>query len=146
MLLYTSFPSDVFDILVKTLTGLQPLNYYAGWRVTTLPLQDQLLVTLMKLRLNYRDLDLADRFGISRATVSNIIHTFICALHEILYDGIHTAIGMPSQMKCKGSMPKSFEDFSSARVAMDATEITQDIPSDMTSNHRHTATIRVDTQ
>ena len=35
---------------------------------------------------------------------------------------------MPIQIKCKGSMPKSFEDFSSARASMDAIEMSQDIP------------------
>ena len=39
--------------------------------------------------------------------------------------------GIPSQLKCKGSMPKSFEDFVTARVAIDATEISQDIPADL---------------
>ncbi|XP_062604635.1 uncharacterized protein LOC134266404 isoform X2 [Saccostrea cucullata] len=37
----------------------------------------------------------------------------------------------PSQLKCKGSLPKSFEDFSSARASMDAIETTQDIPTHM---------------
>jgi hypothetical protein len=83
------------------------------------------------LRLNSRDLDLAERFCISRATVSNIVNTFVFALHEILYDGIMIAVGMPNQLKVKGSMPKSFEDFSSAHVAMNATEVTQNIPLDM---------------
>jgi len=41
------------------------------------------------------------------------------------------AVGILSQLKCKGSMPKSFEDLSSASVAMDATEIVQDVPSYM---------------
>ncbi|KAH3836926.1 hypothetical protein DPMN_110302 [Dreissena polymorpha] len=63
MLLYTSFPVDVFQVLVGVLKRLAPFNYY---------------------------------------------------------------VGIPSQLKCKGSMPKSFEDFSSARIAMDATEIVQD--------------------
>jgi len=113
------------------LERVQPLNCYAGWRVTSLSLSDQLLLTLMKLRLNCRDLDLAERFSISRATVSNVINTFICALHEILFDGVLTSVGIPSQRKCRGSMPKSFEDFVSARVAMDCTEVSQDIPTDM---------------
>lgn len=129
MLLYTSFPYKVFEILVR-IVSRQELNYYAGWRVTSLPIHDQLLMTLMKLRLNLRDLDLAERFEVSHATVSNIINTFVCALHEIFCDGIMT-VGLPSQLKCKESMPKSFEKFSSARVAIDATEVTQDIPSDM---------------
>lgn len=84
----------------------------------------------MKLRLNLKDLDLADRFNISRTAVSNITYTIISALHEILFVGI-MKLGIPSQLKCKGSMPKSFDSFSSAHVAMDCTEVTQDIPSDL---------------
>lgn len=90
-------------------------------------------MALMKLRLNCKDLDLAVRFNTSRATVSNVINTYISVLHEILHDGVLKAVGIPSQLKCKGSMPKSFEDFTSARIAMDATEIIQDVPSDMNS-------------
>ena len=52
-----------------------------------------------------------------------MLHTYISALHEILHDGAMKAVGIPSQIKCKGSMPKSFELFASARVAIDATEI-----------------------
>jgi len=87
-------------------------------------------MTLMKLRLYCKDLDLAVRFNTSRGTVSNIINTFICVLHEILFEGVLQSVGIPSQLKCKGSMPKSC-DFTSARIAIDATEIIQDVPSDM---------------
>jgi len=113
---------------------MSPFNYYAGWTVTCFSLGDQLLITLMKLRLRCKDFDLADRFNTSRGTISNILNTVISALHEILFDGIATSVGIPSQLKCKGSMPKSFEDFSSARIAMDATEVCQDVPSDMNSS------------
>jgi len=131
MLLYTSFHSDIFDIILSLLERLQPLQYYSGWSVTLLSLGDQLLMTLMKLRLNCRDLDLAQRFAVSRATVSNVVNTLICALHEIFFDGVMLAVGIPSQQKCRGSMPKSFDDFISARVSMDCTEISQDIPADL---------------
>lgn len=130
MLLYTSFTYDIFKIIVATLQRFEPLNYYSGWNVTNMSLEDQVLITLMKLRLNLRDLDLADRFSTSRATIPNIVNTIICALHEIFYKGIMVRVGMPSQLKCKGSMPKSFEDFGSARASIDCTEITQDVPSD----------------
>ncbi|XP_061170365.1 uncharacterized protein LOC133179685 [Saccostrea echinata] len=133
MLLYTSFPADVFNVIVQVLRRMAPFNYFAGWEVTCFSLEDQLLICLIKLRLNFRDLDLAVRFGTSRSTVSNIVNTFISVLHEIFFDGVLKAVGIPSQLKCKGSMPKSFEDFTSARIAMDATEITQDIPSNMNS-------------
>ena len=69
-------------------------------------------------------------------------------LHEILYEGVLQAVGIIYQLKCKGSMPKSCKDFSSARVAMDATEIVQDVPSDMNcqslsySNYKSRRTVK----
>lgn len=90
-----------------------------------------ILINLKKLRLNYRDVDLAVRFGTSQSTISNIVNTFISALHEMFFDGVLKVVGIPCQLKCKGSMPKPFPDFASGRIAMDATEITQDIPSNI---------------
>ena len=119
----------MFDIILATLQRFD-LNYYANWKVVNISIEQQLIMTLMKLRLGCRDLDLAVRFDVSRSTVSNVVHTFIAALHELLFKGI-LSVTIPSQRKCKGSMPKSFEEFSSARIAMDAIEITQDIPSDL---------------
>lgn len=131
MLMYTSLSADVFMILVDILEYCGPLNYYAGWPVKSIKMADQLLILLMKLRLNARDLDLAHRFGVSRCTVSNIVHTLLHALHEILYEGVMVDGGVPSQLKCKGCMPKSFEELGAARMAIDATEVYQDIPSDL---------------
>ena len=62
MLLYTFFPYDIFEIGVAPLQRFQPLSYEAGWNVTSVSLEDQVLIALMKLRLNLRDLDMADRF------------------------------------------------------------------------------------
>lgn len=128
MLHYTSLQADVFNVLVAFLKRFE-LVYYAGWR-PTMPLEDQLLLTLMKLVLNLRDIDLGHRFCVSRATIANVFYTIIHALHETLFVQILNE-SMPSQLKCKGSMPKAFEEFSSARASMDAVEITQDIPTDL---------------
>jgi len=95
-----------------------------------MPLKDQLLLMLIKLVQNVNDIDLAHRFCVSRPTVSNMFHTLVDALHEILFFSM-VAVSIPSQLKCKGSMPKAFEEFSSARASSDAVEITQDIPSDL---------------
>ena len=59
-------------------------------------------MTLMKLRLNLRDL--AERFDTSKSTVSNIFNTYIAALHEILFEGVMKTVGIPSQLKYKVSM------------------------------------------
>jgi AraC-like DNA-binding protein len=132
MRLFTSLPYDVFRILALTLNRFQ-LQYYFGWPPTSMSLDDQLLMTLMKLTMNCKDADLAHRFNCSRSTVSNVFNTFVHALHELLVDGIHDKI-FPSQLKCKGSMPKVFDEFASARASIDAVEITQDIPRDL--NHQ----------
>ena len=126
--MYTTLQPDVFKIIVKTLERFE-LKYYKEWRVTKIPLVDQLLMTLIKLKLNVPNMDLAIRFGISETTVHNIFYTLVCALHELLYVG---CITIPSQAKCKGSLPLAFEDFGSARLVIDATELTLDIPSDIT--------------
>lgn len=105
-------------------------------------------MALMKLKLNLRDLDLGERFGVSRKTVSNVVKTLICALHEVLFAGM-LAEGMPSQCKCQSSMPQCFDDFGSGRVVIDATEITMDIPIDMNkqaacySNYKSRHTVKV---
>ena len=90
-------------------------------------------MTLIKLRLNYRDMDLAVGFSTNRAIIFNIINTYVSVLHEIFYEGVLKEVGIPSQLKCKGSMPKSFDEFASARIAIDATEVIQDVPSDINS-------------
>ncbi|XP_061192393.1 uncharacterized protein LOC133200620 [Saccostrea echinata] len=106
-------------------------------------IEDQLLIVLMKLKLNLRDIDLAHRFCVSRPTISNIFHTLVHALHEMLSDGVVNEC-FPSQLKCKGSMPKSFEDCSSARASMDAIETIQDIPTHMDSQAMAYSTYKVD--
>lgn len=54
-------------------------------------------------------------------------------LHEIFFQGVVKEVEIPNQLQCKGSTPKSFDEFDSARIAMDVTEAIQDIdvPSDM---------------
>lgn len=148
MLLYTSLTYEVFDILHRLLLRFQPLQYYDGWRVSSISLEDQLLMTLMKLKLNLRDLDLGERFGVSRKTASNVVKTVICALHEVLFVGM-IGEGIPSQRKCQTSTPQCFNDFQGGRLVIDATEITMDIPVDMNkqaacySNYKSRHTVKV---
>ena len=106
MLLYTSFPADVFQVLVNMLYRMAPFNYYDGWTVTCFSIEDQLL---MKLMLNYQVMDLAVRFGTSRATVSNIKKT-VSVLHEIFLEGVLKEVGITSQLKCKESMQKTLDE------------------------------------
>ena len=131
MLLYTSLPWDSFLFIVTSLQEHVPLTYFYGWEVKNIAIENQLLMTLMKLKLNLRDLDLAERFQTSRATVSNVIKTLIYALHELLFEGI-MAKGIPSRAKCQKSMPDAFKPFPNTRLIMDATEISVDVPNNLT--------------
>lgn len=86
----------------------------------TISICDQVLTTLMKLRLNLRDLDLAERFGVSDTTFSK----------SYLFQGVLVTCVIPSQLKRGRSPPASFKDFVSARLVIDATESTKDVPSE----------------
>jgi len=125
-----------YDVFIVLVLGLQrfEITYYCGW-TPSMSIGDQLLLTLMKLNMNCKDADLAVRFNISRATVSNIFNSLICALHELLYDGV-LQVTFPSQLKCEGSMPKSFEEFGTARASIDALEMTRDMPTSLSLQAR----------
>lgn len=127
MLLYTGLPYDVFAILLSSLQRFT-LTYYCNWTPISVSLADQLLMTLItKLKMSCKDADLAFRFDCSTATVGNIFLTLVHALHKLLYDGIMDC-AFPTQLKCKESMPKAFDEFASARASINAIEIEQDIP------------------
>ena len=61
----------------KSLTFEDSINYLAGWKVESISFEDQIFITLMKLRQNYTNLHLAQLFNCSVGTVANIITTFI---------------------------------------------------------------------
>ncbi|KAJ8389958.1 hypothetical protein AAFF_G00112430 [Aldrovandia affinis] len=87
-----------------------------------MPLIDQLLLTLMKLRLNCGILDLATRFNCCRATVTNIFTTISSALYDILYVGMMEN-NIPSRIKNQTSLPDCFQPFPNCRIVLDCTEV-----------------------
>lgn len=93
-----------------------------------MPLEDQLLLTLMKLKCNLTHIDLGTRFGISKETVRNISTTFISFLHEFLFEGVMGRAGIPTQFKNQGSLPECFCTFSNCRVILDCTEVQVAVP------------------
>lgn len=118
---YTGLPTkEIFLNFFSLFENLQ-LQYIRGWQVVNMPKIDQLLLTLMKLKLNLLNDDLACRFNVSRETVSNIFKTWLFALHEILFVGL---IGKcPSRNKNKTCMPSSFSTFTNCRMILDCTEM-----------------------
>lgn len=144
IMVYTGIPTkDIFVSLFKLFENLE-LKYFRQWQVVNVQKIDQLLLTLMKLKLNLLNDDLAFRFKISRETVSNIFKTWLFALHEILFKLLMAEI--PSRHKNKMCMPASFSSFTNCRIIIDCTEVNTIQPGKMdrqkstysTYKHRNT--------
>ena len=119
----TGLPTrEVFHIVVNYADRFkQSINYFAGWRVQSISFEDQIFITLMKVRENYTNLHLAQLFNCSASTIANIVTTFIHVLHSILFTDLMTSI--PSRDKNKLTAPSSFSQFGSCRVVIDCTDI-----------------------
>lgn len=88
---YTGFPSYVvlmafFDFLGPVVNHIQYWGSKKGLRCRQKKLDplNRLFLTLIKLRLNLTEQDLAFRFGISTSTVSRYFITWICFLYNHL--------------------------------------------------------------
>ena len=131
----TGLPTkEVFDIVhLHALRFKDSINYFYGWKVESILFEDQIFITLMKLRQNYTNLHLAQLFCCSDSTISNIVSTFIHVLHSILFVDIMTTI--PSRNKNKLNAPSSFSDYSSCRIVIDCTDIEIAVPSLMSKQN-----------
>ncbi|VEN35545.1 unnamed protein product [Callosobruchus maculatus] len=144
---YTGLPScEIFMCLYGLMEDIS-LKYYHGWTVTVISKIDQLLLTLMKLKLNLLNEDLAVRFNICSKTVANIFFTWLYALHEVLFKKFMDKI--PSRNKNKLCMPTCFNNFTNCRIILDCTEIYCIQPKNMEkqratySSYKHRNTLKV---
>ena len=119
----TGLPTkEVFNIVVlHALRFKDCIVYYSGWKVESIKFEDQIFITLMKLRQNYTNLDLAQPFSCSVATIANIVTAFIHVLHSILFHDIMTTI--LSREKNVSCAPSSFSEFTSCRIVIDCTDV-----------------------
>lgn len=126
---HTGLPrKEVFYIVFNTLSSLE-FTYVCGWTPTKISMKNQLLMTLMKLRMDLRNFDLAERFKCSVATVSNIVRTWILAMHEIFF--LQLMNDIPSRRQNKKSSPTVFKEFPNCRIVLDCTEMFTDKPQKM---------------
>lgn len=90
----TGLPTkEVFQIVVQYAARFKDsMVYYAGWRVESISFEDQVFITLMKLRQNYTNLHLGQLFLCSVRTISNIVTTFIHVLHSLLFNYLMTSM------------------------------------------------------
>ncbi|XP_063059206.1 uncharacterized protein LOC134452647 [Engraulis encrasicolus] len=119
---YTGLPDAATVFFLDAHLSKFPLKYNYDWTVQIMPLIDQLLLTLMKLRLNCGIEDLSTRFNCSRTTVTNIFLTISSALHDILYVGMMEG-NIPSRFKNQTSLPECFLPFPNCRIVLDCTEV-----------------------
>lgn len=109
----TGLPTkEIFNIVVDYVAKFKhSISYYAGWKVESITFEDQIFITLMKLRQNYTNLHLAQLFSCSVGTISNIVITFVHVLHRLLFEDLMTPISSRSKNKlCSSSF------FSSTQV------------------------------
>ena len=145
--LYTGLPNiSIFNSLLETCES-RGLSYWSGWEPHAILKKEQLLLTLMKLRLNLPHADLAYRFDISSAQVSNIVITWIYMLEHVLGDK-GTMRTIPSTYKNQQTLPTCFSDFPNTRIILDCTEIKMQIPSKLNeqnqtwSAYKHSNTLK----
>ncbi|KAK0137881.1 THAP domain-containing protein 2 [Merluccius polli] len=103
---YTGLPDAATVLFLEALLSKFDLQYHFDWNVQIMPLIDQLLLTLMKLRLNF----------------TNIFTTISSALYDILYVGMMDN-NIPSRVKNQTSLPDCFQPFPDCRIVLDCTEV-----------------------
>ena len=77
---FTGLTPDMFDICLGLCRRFD-INYRDGWRVDCLSLEDQLFITLVKLRCNIPHHYLSVQFNVSERTIGNVVSTWIAVLH-----------------------------------------------------------------
>lgn len=96
----------------------------------TVSLKDELLVTLMKLKLNMSGDYLAYLFGLSSSTISTIISTWIPLLSKELQGLIY----WPSRQEVALCYPQCFRPWPGITAILDCFEIPTDRPSHVEAN------------
>ena len=69
----TGLPTkEIFNIVVDHTAKVEDsISYYAGWKFESIAFEDQIFITLIKLRQNYTNLHLVQLFSCSVGTISN---------------------------------------------------------------------------
>ena len=98
-------------------------------RPCKLPLLEQLFLTLVRLHSGLSELDLANRFDVSKSSVSRITNTWI----NLMYHSLKAIERYPSWHIVQKYMPEAFKDYPNTRIIIDATEFPIERPSSLMS-------------
>ncbi|KAG9273573.1 hypothetical protein AMEX_G12744 [Astyanax mexicanus] len=110
-LLYTGLKLETFDTLVSTMEMFNSSAF-------TMPIRDQLLLTLMKLKLNRVLGDLSRQFCVSQSMASKIISYWIDKLEEVL----RPLIPWLPKETIQATMPAAFKTFPNVTCILDCSE------------------------
>jgi len=145
---YTGLPNNEIFMCLYNLLKNAEIHYHFQWKVESINQQDQLLITLMKLRHNFPHFDLATRFKCSNGTITNIVITWINVLHNVLF--LQCMNKIPSRHKNQTCLPNCFKPFLNCRIIIDCTEIytsvsrqSMNIQRDTYSNYKHRNTWKI---
>ena len=69
---YTGLDKAKFDTVKEMIDRFKPLNYWTGKPVVSISSSDQLLMFIMRLKLDLPYFDLARRYSVSQTTIKNI--------------------------------------------------------------------------
>ncbi|XP_069140042.1 uncharacterized protein [Argopecten irradians] len=140
---YTGFQNYSHFMFFFNLLG--PATFHLDSQCTAISPQDQLLLTLMKLRQAKDDIDLSFMFEISESTVSKIIVTWI----NFLYFQLKEIDIWASRDVVSKHMPEDFgKKYPQTRVILDATEVPIQKPSEVNaqsctwSSYKHKNTLK----
>lgn len=100
---YTGLPS--WDMFLKVFSLLAVCVPKKGHH-SLLSLKDELLIVLMRLRLNSMLEDLGYRFHVSKSTISRIFQAWI----DVMYARLKFLIVWPSRDVVRHNMPQVFKD------------------------------------
>ena len=134
---------STWSILMTLFTYIKPFLHVGG-NATLSPFQ-QLLVTLIRLRLNLQIQDIAFRFNVHNSTISRVFLRVINILHVKL----KPLIRWPDRDSLKKTMPMSFrQHFPSCVVIIDCFEVFLDRPTSLLaraqtySSYKHHNTVK----
>lgn len=137
---YTGLPSRTVLMAV-----FNHVSAHVKKHCRSIPLFEQFLMVLMKLRLNLCDEDLGHRFGVSQSTVSKTFKRWI----NILYVRLQPLIRWPTRDELKDTMPLDFKnDFPKCVCVIDCFEVFCERPRDLKaraqtySNYKHHNTVK----
>lgn len=135
--LYTGFSS--YSVFLSFYAFLGPsVNELSYWgeadtvskrpRRRKLTSLNQFFLTMIKLKLNFRNTDLAFRFGISASLVSRYFTTWVC----FLYCHLKEIQWMPDVEQVKATLPNSFhQKYPTTYTIIDGSELFIQTPSDL---------------